>query len=161
MVHSVSFSILVIFTESYLFYLIIILVDFGNEQCSLRSLGEIDGIIGKIKINEHVYVFLIINSTKVANLDKDKEIKRIDKVISICITNGERIDSIDGRSNHLDKLKNSQKKLIKLVSRKTDYIQPKIVDELLKLLNDNGDFYFETNYGDITKNTQRYVCSCF
>ncbi|KAE9549760.1 hypothetical protein FO519_007030 [Halicephalobus sp. NKZ332] len=132
-------------------------VEFANDQSSFLAIGTIEAVIGKIKVEDIVYLLVVVNSTKVAVRERrNTEIRRIDKVAAVLVDPKERVeaDVLESGSNNFSKLKSSQKKFIKFVSGKSTIVQPKLVDEILRLFNDNGDFYFETNGGDLTKNIQ-------
>uniref|UniRef100_A0AC34QBH4 SAC domain-containing protein n=1 Tax=Panagrolaimus sp. JU765 TaxID=591449 RepID=A0AC34QBH4_9BILA len=130
--------------------------EFASEQSSLHAIGEIDAVLGKLRIEDRNFLLVVAGSTQVANrVRKQSEIRRIDRVVAIFVDPNERIDSNQFQeTNHLTKLKNSQKTLIKFVSRKTGFVQPRLVSDVLRLFNDNGDFYFETNNEDLTRNLQ-------
>lgn len=116
-----------------------------------------EAVIGKIKVEDIIYLLVVVNSTKVADRKtRNTEIRRIDKVAAILVDPNERVetDVLESGGNNFSKLKNSQKKFIKFVSGKSTVVQPKLVDEILRLFNDNGDFYLETGGGDLTRNIQ-------
>ena len=124
----------------------------------MLAIGEVEAVIGKIKVKDIIYLLVVVSSTKVADRKtRNTEIRRIDKVVPLLIDPNERVDAdvLKSESNNFSKLKkNSHKTIMKLVSGKSTVDQPKLVDEILKLFNDNGDFYFETEGGDLTRNIQ-------
>lgn len=60
---------------------------------------------------------------------------------------------LDAPSSKLEKIRNSQKKVMQYVTGKGSSIR--LIDEILRLFNDDGDFYICFKR-DITMNTQRF-----
>ena len=125
----------------------------------LYCLGEIHAVIGKLTDSESVFLLAVTHSSNVAIRTKTgKEIRKIERICALPIDSDYEVDSsyFGPIPTHLQKIKKS--KFIKLVSGYAPPVpQSKVVDEILRLFNDNGDFYYETDGGDITKNLQTLV----
>ena len=137
-------------------YFHIFLSELANVS-DLQCLGEIDAILGKLQIDDSVFLLAVIQSSKVAVRAKsEKEIWKIERIAALPIDADYQVDVsyFGSRTTQLDKIKKSQ--IIKVLSGyKPPVPQPKVVDEILRLFNDNGDFYYETDGGDITNSLQR------
>ncbi|MFH4975324.1 hypothetical protein AB6A40_002033 [Gnathostoma spinigerum] len=82
------------------------------------------------------------------------EICHVDRIQAIRLEDTGRIESIrlNTISTQLTKLKNSQRKLMKFVADKM--CSSRIIDDVLNLFNDSGDFYFSPSF-NLTLTTQR------
>uniref|UniRef100_A0A7E4V144 SAC domain-containing protein n=1 Tax=Panagrellus redivivus TaxID=6233 RepID=A0A7E4V144_PANRE len=142
------------------------------EEHDLICLAEVDAVIGKLVVDEAVFILVVIGSTKVATAPNrqvdNAEIRRIDRVVAVPVVDvGTPVDksvfegSSSGGNAVANKLKTQQRKLLKLVGggasggRKAPQIEsPRVLEEVLRLFNDNGDFYFTTETADLTRNVQ-------
>uniref|UniRef100_A0A914YHN1 SAC domain-containing protein n=1 Tax=Panagrolaimus superbus TaxID=310955 RepID=A0A914YHN1_9BILA len=128
----------------------------------LQCIGEIDAVIGKLVIEETTFLLAVTHSTRIATrIKSENEIRKIERICALPIDSEHQIDASyfsGGSPTHIEKIKKSQ--IIKFVSGFKPVIpQPKVVDEILRLFNDNGDFYYETAGGDITNNLQKSALS--
>uniref|UniRef100_A0A0K0FXZ8 Phosphatidylinositide phosphatase SAC2 (inferred by orthology to a human protein) n=1 Tax=Strongyloides venezuelensis TaxID=75913 RepID=A0A0K0FXZ8_STRVS len=122
---------------------------------------DIYGVIGIIDIDGSYFLLIITSASIVGSFRTESDtIFKINKISAISIEDNNKIDDTQliNNTNALEKIINSHKKVIKFVS---DKIQPQqyqktILDDVLKMFNENGDFYFSYRYS-LTLNTQRYA----
>uniref|UniRef100_A0AC35U967 SAC domain-containing protein n=1 Tax=Rhabditophanes sp. KR3021 TaxID=114890 RepID=A0AC35U967_9BILA len=123
-------------------------------------ISEIYGVIGILVVEKNTYLLVITNCSVVGNFRIHSEnIYKIDRIFAIQINDNDKIDviKIEASTNAIDKLKSSHKKMMKFVSGKIQQTQTDaLVDDLLKMFNENGDFYFSYNYS-LTLSTQKFA----
>jgi hypothetical protein len=133
-----------------------------SKVTDLHCIGEIDAVLGKLVIEDTTFLLAVTHSTKIADrIKSESEIRKIERICALPIDAEYSINATffsGGSPTHIEKIKKSQ--IVKFVSGfKPQIPQPKVVDEILRLFNDNGDFYYETAGGDITNNLQKSALS--
>uniref|UniRef100_A0A914C5A7 SAC domain-containing protein n=1 Tax=Acrobeloides nanus TaxID=290746 RepID=A0A914C5A7_9BILA len=122
------------------------------DEPDIHIIGDIRTFIGKIYVEGIYYLLVVVEQSSIGKYGPAQaEIFRIDRVAAIPVINNGRIDRsfLDGSMSTIEKLKNSQKKLMKFVSDKIAAGQKMLIDEILKLFNANGDFYYSKD-ADLT-----------
>ncbi|CEF68649.1 Phosphatidylinositide phosphatase SAC2 [Strongyloides ratti] len=127
----------------------------------IENICDIYGVLGTIDINGSHFLLVITAVSIVGSFRTEVEtIYKINKISAISIDDNNKVDDVQliNNSNALEKIINSHKKVIQFVS---DKIQPQqyqktLLDDVLKMFNENGDFYFSYKHS-LTLNTQRYA----
>ncbi len=125
------------------------------ELYDLHILGEVVGFIGKVLADDCPYLLVITESQDVGVIGPvDETVHQIKKIVAVPVIDDGVVNKgyLENSSNGLDRLKNHQKKLFKFVTRVGTSL--KIIDEVTKLVNDSGSFYYCTLL-DLTLSTQR------
>ncbi|KHN79064.1 Phosphatidylinositide phosphatase SAC2 [Toxocara canis] len=121
------------------------------------EVGEVSGVVGSLCADNERFLLLITHCTPVATYPCSQEkIYHVDRVIAVPLEENAKIDKfqLDGSVTQMGRIKSSQKKLMKFVTDKVSSLR--VVDEILALFNDNGDFY--VCFGnDLTLTTQRLL----
>lgn len=124
--------------------------------------GDVQGVLGTLHADGSPYLLVVVATTAVAKVaHTQKDILRIDRIVAVPVADDGRIDTQllqqnGAIANGLDKLRSQPKKLLKLVSDRTTPSAAKVIDDVVKLVNDSGNFYFSIGH-DLTSCTQRYV----
>ncbi|TKR96464.1 hypothetical protein L596_010475 [Steinernema carpocapsae] len=120
--------------------------------------GEVQTVLGRLDLDgQQTFLLVVSRATPVAKYRNGTKVLQIERVNAIPMENNGRVEdfTLDGAaSGNLEKLKNHQKKLMKFVTNKITY--PKKIDEILRLFNDGGDFYYASGGEDITLCLQKY-----
>ncbi|CAI4222193.1 unnamed protein product [Auanema sp. JU1783] len=122
--------------------------------------GTFQLFVGRLEIDNVYYLLLVSQSTRVGyfrNHDKKIPIYKIEKVKAVPIDVDERNLKHLLEENQGGKLKVGTEKLLKFVQEKIGN-QPTFLEEILKLFNDNPDFYYCLER-DITRSTERFFGS--
>ncbi|PAV65221.1 hypothetical protein WR25_20741 isoform A [Diploscapter pachys] len=126
--------------------------------------GEFVTFLGKLTIEDAQYLLLATESTVVGNFQekdgKQHPIQRINRVRAIPKSCDEKTvrSLLEVQRSAADKLKSGTEKLLKFMQERVGE-QPSLLDEILRLFNDDPDFYFCFER-DITLSTQKYYSNC-
>lgn len=128
----------------------------SKDAGDISEIGVVYGLVGALRSENVRYLLLIFQMTPVASFPYSEEkIFHVDKVCAIPVENNNMVDvvQLDGTSGTLSRIINQQKKLMKLMNDKI--ASTRIIDEILRLFNNDGDFY--VSFGrNLTLNTQSY-----
>lgn len=119
----------------------------------MNVLGDVAGFLGKVELDEGPYLLLIAQTSSVGTIGpKNAVVYRIDKIVAVPVINdGSLSPVVLENDSGLDRLKAQQKKLFKFVSNKAS---SRLIDEVLKLVNDSASFYYSSSH-DLTLRSQR------
>ncbi|KAK0423727.1 hypothetical protein QR680_008299 [Steinernema hermaphroditum] len=120
--------------------------------------GAVETVLGKLELDgQQTFLLVVSRASPVADYRNGTKILHVDRVNAVPIEDNGRVEdfTLDGAAcGNLEKLKNQQKKLMKFVTNKITY--PRKIDEVLRLFNDGGDFYYASEGEDITLCLQKY-----
>lgn len=123
---------------------------------ALNVLGEVACFFGKLATDEGPFLLFVTQTSTVGELGRSgASVQRVDKVVAVPVADDGSMtfSCLDNEPNGLEKLKTKQKRLLHFVTNRGS-ISNKVVDEVLKLINDSGSFYYSDSL-DLTLSSQR------